>query len=346
MTPKGDLWLAVRVVGQPLRMRIPPFITPGTLAVVALVLTLWAGAFLVPIPTQREPLRVAVPMWAGAESLIMARNANELNSEEVNLVEMNWTSAAMRAVGNKVVDAAVLSLDEVIRQIGQGYPLKVIMVLDISKGADLLVAKPEIKSVADLKGARIGYEPRTSGSWLLGQALENSKLKLGDVAQVPLNPAEVEEIFHELSLDAVVLAEPWRQRLTSMNLKTLYDSSRPGAAIVRVLAVHPEAVKDHRDTLLDLLRAQLKWSRRLADGRVDMTAILRREGVSKEVFQNIRNQLEVVDIDRNLKLLRRDDPWLAELFTRLQNSLSEQDESAGRLNVEEVFDASLLEELK
>ena len=290
-------------------------------------------------------MRVAVGMWAGAEPWILARQAGELNPSQVNLVEINWTSAAMRAVGNRAVDAAVLSVDEVIRQIHQGYPLKIIMVTDISRGADLLMAKPGLDSVAALKGGRIGYEPRTSGAWLLSKALKNSDLKLSEVQPVPLNPAEVEEIFGQLSLDGVVVAEPWKQRMKNLNLNKVYDSSHAGASIVRVLAVHPDSIVEHREALLSVMRAHFKWMPKLAEGGAVLNPILRREGISAEVFGTILSQLETVGLEENRKLLRQENAWLGQLFVDLQEGLVEDPGAGNRLEAGEVFDPSLLEVL-
>lgn len=328
-----------------LTMKHRPVITIGSVAIAASVLLLWTAALQLPTPTQAEPLRVAVGMWAGAEPWILAREAGELDARQVNLVEMNWTSAAMRAVGNRVVDAAVLSLDEVIRQIHQGYPLKIVMITDISRGGDFLMAKPGIDTVAELKGGRIGYEPRTSGAWLLSKALKNSDLKLSDVQPVPLNPAEVEEIFQELALDAVVLAEPWKQRMSGLHLNNVYDSSQPGASIVRVLAVHPDALTEHREALISLLRAHFKWMPRLTDGGAMMKPISRREGIPPEVFQEILSRLERVDLAQNRRLLGLEDPWLGAFFSSLQKGLVEDEAAVARLDPAKVFDTSLLEEL-
>lgn len=331
----------------PNRMSRRPFLTPGTLTVLALVVALWAGALLVPTPTQPEPLRVAVGLWPGAEPLVLAREAGELDPRRINLVEINWTSAAMRAVGNRVVDAAVMSLEEVILQIRQGYPLKVVMITDISRGADVLMTNEKIQSIQDLKGTRIGYEPRTSGAWLLRKALQNANLKLTDVQPVPLNPSEVDEIFTELTLDGVVLAEPWGEKLEEMHLSKIYDSSHDGSAIVRVLAVHPEAVIEHRQELLELLRLHFRWNARLYEEGPHMEPVLRREGLKLDVFREVLSRLELVSLEKNRRLLSREDPWLEALFLKQQGELSEGEpgELPGRLSADAIFDASLLNQL-
>lgn len=319
-----------------------PSFTPGTIATLILALLLWGGALLVPMPAQKEPLQVAVGMWVGAEPWILAREAGELDPADVNIVEMNWTSASMRAVGNRVVDAAVLSLDEVIRQIHQGYPLKIVMVTDISRGADWIMARESIPDIASLKGCRIGYEPRTSGAWLLDRTLRASGLQLSDVQQVPLNPAEVEEIFQELRLDGVVLSEPWGRRLKRLPLKKIYDSSMTKEPVVRVLVVHQDEMETHRQILEQMLRAHFEWMPKLKQGGPEIELVLRREGVSQEEFQDILKHVQTVDLAHNLKLLRQEDTWLARLFADLQKGLAEDSPGGRWLDAARVFDSSLL----
>lgn len=320
-----------------------PVMAPSNILAMLLVVGLLAGALLLPVPEQAKPLMVAVGLWPGAEPWVLAREQGALNPSQVRLVEINWTSAAMRAVGNRVVDAAILSLDEVILQVRQGYPLKVVMVTDISRGADVLLVKPGIASVADLRGRRVGYEPRTAGSWLLGRALAGAGLELGDIHPVVLNPTETQEAFDKLPIDAIVCTDPWPLRLG--RLHPIYDSSQPGAAVVRVLAVHAAALTDHRQALTQLVQAYGSWADKLRAGGPTLAPILRREGVSAEGFRDTLDKIEMPSLEQNRLWLRRQDDWLASLFRELQESLPAETTTIREVKAEEVFDSTLLEGL-
>ncbi len=331
---------------MPSQSKSTPISRTAIAFVLLTVLALWTGALLVPVPQEKKTLTLAVNLWPGSESFILARKAGELPAERLNLVEINWTSAAMRAVGNRVVDAGVLSLDETIRQIGQGYPLKIVLVTDISHGADAVLAREGIESLVDLKGKKIGYEPRTAGAWLIQRGLRESGLSLLDVEQVPLNPAETEEIFDELKLDAVVISEPWRHRLTPLNLRTLYDSAQPGSSIVRVLVVHEEALEQYREEVLEMVRVHLRWMPRLTTLGEELEPVLRREGVSREGFLQAVKQLEFPDREQNLRWLTLQDDSLGRRLEALATQLVEDEPGVSQIQASKVFDASILEEVK
>ncbi len=323
---------------------ITPLSRAKVVSVVLLVFALWTGALLVPSPAGKERLTLAVTMWPGAEPFIVAREAGELPASQVNLVEINWTSAAMRAVGNRVVDAAILSLDEVVRQTSLGYPLRVVLITDISQGADMLLARPGITQVEQLKGLRVGYEPRTAGATMLAAALRQAGLTMKDIHQVPLNPAETEEIIDELLLDAVVTSEPWRQNLRRLNLQPIYDSSRTGMDVVRVLVFHKDALEAHREAALALVRAHLHWMPRLAGLQTELEPILRREGVDRAGFERALQHIEIPDRQQNIRWLSGADAALSKRMEQMAARLAEDEGGIAAVTWSAIFDPTLVQE--
>lgn len=313
--------------------------------VVVLVLAagMWVAAFLLPVPVPEEPLRVALPLWPGAETLVLERASGKMPPEEINLIEINWTSAAMRAVGNRVVDAAILTLDEALLQIQQGYPLKILMVTDISRGADVVLVQDGIQTLEEMRGKKIGYEPRTSGSRLLGLAMKEAGLPLDVVSPVVLNAIEIQDQQSGPPVDVIVCSEPWQQRLMRLGMKPIYDSSRPGAEVVRVLVAHADALIANQKALGKLVRAHFEWMPRLATLGDELKPVLRREGVSKDEFLRILEMIETPSLEQNQLWLSLKDPWLGNMFQSLQKELSIENPEGESPRVEDIFDASFLE---
>lgn len=320
-------------------------LSSSNVAVMILAACMWVAAFLLPVPVPEEPLRVAVPLWPGAESLVLDRAAGRVQPEEISLIEINWTSASMRAVGNRVVDAAILTLDEALLQIQQGYPLKILLVTDISRGADAVLVSPDIPSIREIRGRKVGYEPRTSGSRLLELAMKEADLPLDSISQVVLNAIEIQDAQSGPPVDVIVCSEPWQQRLKRLGMKSVFDSSRPGAEVVRVLVAHADAIRQNKNALIKLVRAHFDWAPRLAELGDELEPVLRREGVTQEEFFNILKFIKTPSLEQNRRWLSFEDPWLAQTFDSLLVELALDPASPVTLRAEDVFDPAFLEVL-
>jgi NitT/TauT family transport system substrate-binding protein len=309
------------------------------------VLVMWSGAFLMRMPRPQEKLRMVVGMWPGSESFILAREAGELSPDLVNLVEINWASASMKALGNRSVDAAVWSLDEVVRQIGQGYPMKIVLVTDISRGADVILAREQIREVRQLRGLRVGYEPRTAAALMLVQCLGSAGMSLDDVQQVPMNPGETAENFGDLVLDAAATSDPSIHRPQETKLNTIYSSAVPGAEVIRVLAVRADAFKQHRVAVAALVRAHLKWMPRMKDLKKELEPVLRREQLTREAFMQSLGTLEVPTKSQNVEWLTGKDPLLMERMKEIAKQLAKEEPGISASALEGVLDPTLVKEM-
>jgi len=94
-----------------------------------------------------------------------------------------------------------------------GVPLSVVLVFDIYAGADVLLARPGIESLAGLKDRCIGFEQGAVGTLMLDHALREAGLAAGEVVQVPLPFDRHEAAWREGALDALITFEPVAGRL-------------------------------------------------------------------------------------------------------------------------------------
>ncbi len=285
----------------------------------ALDVLLWYGAFAWRGHAFLPPLAVAIGISPGSETLILARNQGMLPDSRINIVEMNWSSAAMRALGNHAVDAAVLSLDELLRLRESGQDVRVALVLDISKGADALMARPEYKDIAALRGKRIGVEMRAVGMSLLNRALENAGMVMADVQVVPLNLAETDTAYLDDHLDAVVTAEPWLTKLRTTGAVNLFDSTQMEHQLCHVLAVQHDSMDRFADEIRLLVSQHFLWRERLlaSSNVAGLDAICRREELSVDAFKAALQHLHLPDADENARLLGGAHPELLATTSQL-----------------------------
>ena len=94
---------------------------------------------------QPEPvLRVASIVFPGYEFMFLARELGLLPAAEVRLMEMRSSTDVISAIGSGRLEAAALTLDEMLTARANGADLRVILVFDISQGADVVLAKPPL----------------------------------------------------------------------------------------------------------------------------------------------------------------------------------------------------------
>ncbi len=192
--------------------------------------------------------------WAGSEPLFLAREQGLFPPEHLRLVEYVDSADMIRAFRNGALDAAALSLEEALRLDALGLEPQVVLVLDSSHGADCVVARPEVKTLAGLAGRRVAMENMALGLYMLGRALERGGLQRDDVQRVPTKLDFHLEVYRRGEVDAVVTFEPNCQQLVDEGAHVLFDSSHIPGEILDVLIVRKTYLEAHPRRLDVLLR--------------------------------------------------------------------------------------------
>jgi NitT/TauT family transport system substrate-binding protein len=224
-------------------------------------LAIWAG----PGCTQpsASPLRIGTNPWLGYELMHLARHRQYFHGDAVRLVEMPNASASLRALAAGTLEGAGLTLDEVLSARARGLPLRVVAVVDVSHGADMLIAAPGTASLAALSGRRIGVEQSATGALMLDAALTRAGLAAADVRLVPLAVSEHLKAMADSRVDAVVSFEPVCSALLAQGAHRLFTSAEAPGLIVDVLAVRAEVPDTHgpalRALVAGLFRARADW---------------------------------------------------------------------------------------
>lgn len=263
-------------------------------------------ALLWPEAVEKKPFALAIGIWPGMETLTLARENGRLPEQEVNFVELSWTSATMMAFENRVVDGAVVTLDEMLRLKAGGHAIKAVLVLGTSNGGDALLTRSGVGSIKDLRNKRIGVEMRACGEYLLNRCLAEAGMAADQVELVPLNLAEAETAYHLNEVDALVTMDPALSRLTEDGSShSIFDSRRIPDGICRVLVVREDFLETREDILRKLVNTHFDLLKVLHAGgnQPGMDAVLRREQLSTAQFARCLQRLATFSRDSNLRLL-------------------------------------------
>ncbi len=197
-----------------------------------------------------QPLRIGAQVFPGYELLFLAKTLGALPADRIRLVEMPSASASIRALGSGAMDGACLTLDEVIGARSRGIALTAVAVLDVSLGADVLLGRPDLQSLSDLRGRTVGVEPTAVGAVMLDAALSEAGLRVSDVRVKTVDYEAHERSFLRGGLDALITYEPVKSKLLRAGGRLLFSSARIPGRIMDVLAVReglvtsrPQAVR-------------------------------------------------------------------------------------------------------
>ncbi|MBA4260724.1 MAG: ABC transporter, partial [Comamonadaceae bacterium] len=93
---------------------------------------------------------VGLNAWVGYDPLVLARDLHLLDVQQVKLVELASSSETLRHFRNGLIDAAALTLDETLRLADAAQDVRLVAVLSVSAGADVVMTAPEIRTPAQL----------------------------------------------------------------------------------------------------------------------------------------------------------------------------------------------------
>lgn len=276
---------------------------------------LCAGALWAMLPgcrnSQASPLTVAAHVWPGYEFMFLAQREGWLAAHQVTLRETASASESMKALGEGTVDAAALTLDEVLRARAAGTALSVVLVFDISAGADVVLARPEIRELKQLKGKRIGVEQSALGALMLVKALQAAGLMRNEVQVVPLTIDQHDAAWQRGEVDALVCYPPESSRLLGAGAVNLFDSRQLPDTIVDVLAVRQDMLEEKHNAIRHLVSVHLRALRHLRTNSQDasyrMAAHL---GLDPEQVLPSFKGMVLPDLDNNRRLLGGDKPAL------------------------------------
>lgn len=201
---------------------------------------------------------VGLNAWVGYDPLVLARDLHLLDVQQVKLVELASSSETLRHFRNGLIDAAALTLDETLRLAAEAQDVRLVAVLSVSAGADVVMAAPEIRTPAQLKGLAIAVEQSTVGALMLQRLLQAGRLQASDVTVVHMESTRHLQALQSQRVQAAISYVPLSESLRAAGYRAVFDSSAMPGDIVDVLVVRASVLQNRPQQVDALLRG---WQR-------------------------------------------------------------------------------------
>jgi NitT/TauT family transport system substrate-binding protein len=207
------------------------------------------------------PLRIGYSDWPGFVAWQIAIDKGWLSEAGLD-VKFDWFdySASMEAFAAGKIDGDLVTNGDALVMGAGGARNVIILITDYSNGNDMIVARPGIRTLADLKGKRIGIETGLVDHLLLLDGLKKQGMTQNDVTLVNAKTNETPQVLASGQVDAIGAWQP-NSGLAMKALpgsRPVYTSAQAPGLIYDVLTVNPAGLAAHRADYIKLIQV---WDR-------------------------------------------------------------------------------------
>ncbi len=292
-----------------------------------------------------KPIRVGTNNWPGYACLYLAQDLGYYGETPIEIKEYPSASEVMGAFRNGFIEAAALTMDEVLQLKEGGHNPKIALILDFSHGGDVILGKPGVEDLASLKGMRVGVESSALGAFFFARALEQVQMAPKDVTIVHIPLDKHEKAFKDGIIDAVVTFEPVRSKLLESGANLLFDSTQIAGEIIDVLAVHESGLSNNSFTLRSLLSGwfqAMDYLKKNPEGAADL--ISSHLGLTPAQFISSLQGFHLPDMKENRVLFRGEKVLLKSRMERLIHFLRGNGVLKQSIDPLSLLDARLVEQ--
>lgn len=210
------------------------------------VAVLLAVGLASPLTQAAEKLKIGYNNWVGSAGVFVAQEKGFFKEAglDVEFVPFKGPSDAIPPLVAGHIDLALTTADNVVlANARSGADLKIIFATDTSNGADAVVSKKSLGSLADLKGKTVAVTQGEVNELLLLKGLEKAGMKPGDIKSLNMDPDSAGAAFIAGKVDAAVTWEPWISQAVASGGKVVFSSSQIPNLILDVVTVTPATIK-------------------------------------------------------------------------------------------------------
>ena len=196
------------------------------------------------------PLKVGYSDWPGWVAWQVAIEKGWFKEAGVD-VQFEWFDyvASMDAFTAGKIDGVLVTNGDALVVASGGAKNVMILATDYSNGNDMIIAKPGIKSLKDLKGKKIGLEVGFVEHLMLLNGLEKAGMQESDVTIVNTLTNATPQALAAGDLDAIAAWQPNSGEAMKQvpGAKPIYTSANEPGLIYDVLTVAPTSLASRKE---------------------------------------------------------------------------------------------------
>ncbi|MGE8560594.1 MAG: ABC transporter substrate-binding protein [Acinetobacter sp.] len=258
-----------------------------------------------------QVIRIGYSDWPGFVAWQVAIDKGWLKEAGIN-ADFKWFdySASLSAFAANQLDAVLVTNGDNLVTGSGGTKGVMIMATDYSAGNDVIIAKPGINSIQELKGKTIATEKGLVDHLLLSTALDDAKVSLKDVKLVNTMTNELPQVFATADIDAIAVWQPVaNQALAAVaGSKIIFTSQDKPGLIYDTLTVNPTHLQANKEQWKKIIQVWDKTVKYINDPatREDAAQIMsKRVGVDAKAYMQFLDGTHLLTLEENKKVFTK-----------------------------------------
>jgi NitT/TauT family transport system substrate-binding protein len=281
-----------------------------------LLLLLVAVVILVAVhhfnPEERQPIKIGISSCPGTAHVFVAQQEGffEKNGVEVELVLKRNVTESSRMYKYGEVDGVFTLVPDVVIFNSEGIGTKIVYVVCSSHTLDAIVGRPELNSLTDLKGKKIGFEGiNTSSHVFVLKALEQAGVNESDVYFESVYVSDVLSGLEQGKIDAGHIWGVSISRALKGGYKMLCSAADVVGVTTHVLVFESKIVANRPREIQAIVKSILEAQDYICTNTDKAVEIVSKAlGLDEEELLEGIKSVSYLDLKDNLEAMERSEP--------------------------------------
>ncbi|MEH2325173.1 MAG: ABC transporter substrate-binding protein [Nostoc sp.] len=263
----------------------------------------------IPTKLKRPPLKVEFTSFIGEHSGIIAKEKGFFKAlgVDVELIYKEYAQLELANFSAGKYDGITSSLGSFITLSATNPDIQSVLIIDESTGADAVVTQSQIKTVADLKGKKLGANLGGFSEVFVTEMLKTAKLTSDNVNLVKLDALEIPQRLKNNAIQAGHTWEPHLSEAIKLGGHILFTSKQTPGLILDLIVFRGDTIRDRPEDIRAFVRGWVQgatyWEANIQEGNAIISKALKipRNTLSLE-------GVNLTDLGENKKFFQSSNP--------------------------------------
>jgi NitT/TauT family transport system substrate-binding protein len=276
------------------------------------------------------------PMWIADE-----KGFDTDNGVDIKLVNFTGRQELESGFASGKFQGSNNATNDSLRLADLGIDFKTVLMEDFSLEADaVLSCNPDIRSIEDVEGAKVGFEELSVSEVLFRYALEQAGISFDSIDYTPLPPDQAATAAVSGRIDVAVTYQPYLQTALDQNddCEVIYTAGERPGLISDGLALSTDFIESNPEAVTGVLQA---WGDAVdfynSNTKEAQAIIAKNVGSDPKELGSTFAGVKLFDLQQSQDFLEND---YEALWNDIRAILSEQDQIDGEPNAADFLDTS------